>query len=274
MDFGLFFFQEPDEFIVLLDGFEGLDIDRLTGGTGAVDDAGDAALELAAHRDDEAVAADGDEVFLRGAFAGELAERGAEGIFDDALLAFLLAADAAEFGRGVVGKGAVGEDLALDVFRERAQADGQGRGELGEAGELAGEAGGRLAEERLPGGDIVGEAGDGLEFGGFECGFGNLGFGGELGGVEKAAEGDGDLLFEQKANFAGELVLAGDPGLVGRGLEGEDGGAADGARGESGNEGQERFPLECGAVGVGDGRRDGVEERHRCSLMVTRRNRG
>ncbi len=47
---------------------------------------------------------------------GELAQGGAEGLFDDALLALLLAADAAEFGRGVVGQGAVGLDLALDGF--------------------------------------------------------------------------------------------------------------------------------------------------------------
>ena len=81
-----------------------------------MDDAGDAALEFAADRDDEAIAADGDEVFLRGALAGELAQCGAEGFFDGALLALLLAADAVELRGGVVGKGAVGLDFALDGF--------------------------------------------------------------------------------------------------------------------------------------------------------------
>ena len=119
MDLGLLFFDEADEFVVLLDGFERLDVDGLAGGAGAVDDAGDAALEFAADGNDEAVAANGDEVFLRGAFDGELAQRGAEGLFDDALLAFLLAADAVELGRGVVGEGAVGLDFALDGFGER-----------------------------------------------------------------------------------------------------------------------------------------------------------
>ena len=119
VDFSLFFFEEANEFVILLDGFEGLDVDGLSGRTGAVHDAGDAALEFAADGDDEAVTADGDEVFLRGAFAGELAQCGAEGFFDGALLAFLLAADAVELGRGVVGQGAVGLDFALDGFGER-----------------------------------------------------------------------------------------------------------------------------------------------------------
>ncbi len=98
MDFGLFFFEEADEFVVLLDGFERLDVDGLARRTGAVDNAGDAALEFAANGNDEPVATDGDEVFLCGTFAGELAQRGAEGFFDGSLLALLLAADAIEFG--------------------------------------------------------------------------------------------------------------------------------------------------------------------------------
>ena len=64
MDFGLLFLDEADQLVVLLDGFEGFDVHCLAGGAGAVDYAADAALELAADGDDEAVAADGDEVFL------------------------------------------------------------------------------------------------------------------------------------------------------------------------------------------------------------------
>ena len=76
-------------------------------------------------------------------------------------------------------------------------------GEAGEAGELACEAGWGLLEQGLPGGDVVGEAGDGLELGGFKGCAGDLGFGGELGGVEEAAAGDGDLLQEDEAEFGG-----------------------------------------------------------------------
>ncbi len=98
VDLGLLFFEQADQLVVLLDGFERLDVDGLAGGAGAVDDAGDAALELAADGNDEAIAANGDEVFLRGAFDGELAQGGAQGFFDGALLALLLAADAVELG--------------------------------------------------------------------------------------------------------------------------------------------------------------------------------
>jgi len=49
-----------------------------------------------------------------------------------------------------------------------------------------------------------------------------------LRGIEKAAKWDGDLLAEEKAEFAGELMLAGDPRLVGGGAESEHGLAADG----------------------------------------------
>jgi len=116
--------------------------------------------------------------------------------------------------------------------------------------------------ERLPGGYVVGEAGDGLQFGGFKGCAGYLGFGGVLRGVKESAERDGDLLAEGEADFAGQLVLEGDPGLVGARLEVEDGGATDGGCGETGDEGEERVPLEGGEVGVFDGRRDGIEEGH------------
>jgi hypothetical protein len=81
-----------------------------------VDYAGDAALELGADGNDEAVAADGDEVLLGCAIAGKLAQGGSERLFNLALLALLLATDAVEFRRRVVGEGAVGLDGALDGF--------------------------------------------------------------------------------------------------------------------------------------------------------------
>ena len=74
----MLFFEEADEFVVLLDGFEWLDVDGLAGGAGSVDDAGDAAFLFGFDGDDEAVAADGDEVVLRLAVGGEAAQGGAE----------------------------------------------------------------------------------------------------------------------------------------------------------------------------------------------------
>jgi len=77
-----------------------------------VNDTRDLAFELCFDRDDESVAADGDEVFLSAAALGQFAERLAKALFDGAMLAFHSAADAAEFVGGVIVEAAVGFDLA------------------------------------------------------------------------------------------------------------------------------------------------------------------
>ena len=114
----------------------------------------------------------------------------------------------------------------------------------------------------MPGGYVVGEAGDGLEFDGFEGCAGNLRFGGVLRWVEKAAEGDGDLFAEDEAEFAGEVMLTADPRFICGRSEIEDGVAPDRRRGKAGDEPKQRFPLESGIVGVFHRGRDGIEERH------------
>jgi len=196
--------------------------------------AGDLALQLAADGNHEALAANGDEVFLGCAFRREPAQRGAQALFNDSLLALLVAADAAELGRGVVGERAIRHDLALDGLGKRAKAVAHERGgENGEAGELADEAQRRRLKQRLPGGDIVGETGHGLELGGFEGRAGNLRFCGELRGIEEAADGDGELFFKQQAQLGREPGLAADPLLVGGGLERKDGGSANRRGGKS-----------------------------------------
>ena len=52
-------------------------------------------------------------------------------------------------------------------------------------------------QQRLPGGDVVGQAGYGLELAGFEGRTWNFRFVGKLGGVEEAAERDGNLFLKQ-----------------------------------------------------------------------------
>ena len=74
VDLGLFFVEEADELVVLLDGFEGFHEDGLAGRRRAVNDAGNLALELGFDGNDEAVAANGDEVVLGAAAFGEAAE--------------------------------------------------------------------------------------------------------------------------------------------------------------------------------------------------------
>ena len=70
MDLGLFFVQQANQFVVLLDGFQRLDKDGLSAGTGSVDYALDAAFLLDFDGDHEAFAADGDQFILHGAAFG------------------------------------------------------------------------------------------------------------------------------------------------------------------------------------------------------------
>jgi len=72
----------------------------------------------------------------------------------------------------------------------------------------------RVLEQRLPGCDVVGDPCHGLEFCWFEGCAGNLGFVGELGRVEEAAQWDGCAGIEQGPEFGDELVLLLDPRLV------------------------------------------------------------
>jgi hypothetical protein len=72
-----------------------------------VDDAGDLAFELGFDRNDEAFAANGDEVFgagLRGALFAELACGAAKALFNGPMLSLHRTADAAQLGAGVVGE--------------------------------------------------------------------------------------------------------------------------------------------------------------------------
>ena len=130
MNLGLLFFQQAHQLVVLLDGFQRLDVDRLPGGTDAVDYARDAALQLRADGNDEAVAANGDQLVLGCAVAGELAQGGSQTFFDLALLALLIAANAGQLGRGIVGERAVGLDGALDGLGQGTQASRERVGKL------------------------------------------------------------------------------------------------------------------------------------------------
>ena len=92
--FCLLFVEQADEFVILIDRLERLDIYGLAAAAGAVHHTRDAAFELCLHRNDEALAANRDEVFLCRALAGEAAQRLAQTALDGALLTLDLAADA------------------------------------------------------------------------------------------------------------------------------------------------------------------------------------
>ena len=71
MDLRLLLIEQPDQLVVLLDGLKRLDKHRLARRRRAMNDAGNLPLELRLDRDDEAVAANGDQLVLRAAAVGE-----------------------------------------------------------------------------------------------------------------------------------------------------------------------------------------------------------
>ena len=77
-----------------------------------MNDAGNLAFELCLNGDDEAVAANGDEVVLGAASFAQAAQRFAQALFDGTVLAFDRPSDTAELGRRVVVEAAIGFDLA------------------------------------------------------------------------------------------------------------------------------------------------------------------
>src|ERR1700723_974428 len=136
MNLGELFVEQADEFVILIDGFEGFDVDGLAARAGAVDDSLYAAFLLDLDGDDEAFAADGDELVLHGAAFGEAPQISAEGFLDGAALFFDFAADADEFGRSVIFEGTVGLDLVAEEAEEVVEVGDLG-GECAQAAPLA-----------------------------------------------------------------------------------------------------------------------------------------
>ncbi len=254
VDLGLLFVEEADELVVLLDGFEGFDEDGLAGGRGAVDDAGDAALELGFDGDDEAVAADGDEVVLGAAAFAEAAEGFAEALFDGAVLALHGAADAAELGGGVVVEAAVGFDFAAQQAEERGEVVVEQRGgECGDAGPVVACAVGggsmrlrhaatRSTTVRRSRISMASRAAPSMRA-----------LSRRSGGVEEAVEVEAAAAGEHGAHLGGALLLLVDPGEVGAGFECEDPGAAERGGGAAGDVVAEAGPLEGGGAGFAQG---------------------
>src|ERR1700739_542684 len=100
MDFSLLFVQQSNQFIVLLDGLQRLNKNRLAAGTGAMDYSLHAALLLDLDRDHETLAANGHQLFLNGAAFGEMPQIITQRVLDGAFLLFDIAANARQLRRG------------------------------------------------------------------------------------------------------------------------------------------------------------------------------
>jgi hypothetical protein len=114
MDFRLLVFQQADQIVVLLDGLQRFDEYRLSAGRGSMGDALHAPALLRLHRDDEAFAANGDQLFLNRTALGKPPQIGAQRLLDGALLLLDLAPDSRQLGRGPVIQSTVGQDLVAE----------------------------------------------------------------------------------------------------------------------------------------------------------------
>ena len=223
-----------------------------------MDDACDLAALLGLDGDGEAVATNGDELFLRCACVGERAKGTAEGVLDGAMLALEGAADAGELGTGVVGEAAVRLDLALQGVEERGKVGVEdGLRERGDGRPAGGDGVGRFGSEDAPGFGDLGEGEEVEEVEGFKGGAGDAGLGEEIFGVEDAGEAEERAAGDEVADLVDAVVLEGDPGEVGGGLEGEDAVAADGGGGAASEKLAELWPLERGGAELAKGGGDG-----------------
>src|SRR5262249_3583354 len=98
----------------LFDGLERLNENSLAAGARAVNHAVDALPLLGLHRNDEALAANGNQLLLNRAILGQSAEVTAQRLLDQALLLLHLPADARQFGRTAVGGRAGGQNLVAE----------------------------------------------------------------------------------------------------------------------------------------------------------------
>lgn len=220
-----------------------------------MDDAGDAAAVFSFDRDDEAFAADGDERVLRCAFFSELLEGAAERLFDRFVLALGGAADAAEFGRGIVRERAIGFDFSGDEFEQVVEVGGeQRRGEVGDGGPFVAHVVGRCGDEGAPVGDDLGYFGELADVERVERGLRNLRLLEEIVCIEERAEREGSSAGEKDAEFGDELLLAVDPGEVARGFAGEHAGAAERRLRFAGEVGAEAVPFKGEGAGFEQGR--------------------
>ena len=120
MDLGLLVFQQPHQIVVLLDGLQRLDEYGLSAGRSAVRHALHPAALLHLHRNHEAFATNGDQLFLHRAVLGKPPQIGAQRLLDGALLLLHFAANARQLRRSFVVERAVGQDLVAEVTQQEA----------------------------------------------------------------------------------------------------------------------------------------------------------
>ncbi len=242
-------FEQANEFVILLDGFHWLDENRLTAGTGTVDDALDAAFLLDLDGDDEALSADGDEFVLHGAAFGEAAQVSAQGFLNGATLLFHFAADAGKLGRGFVFERSIRLNLVAEVAQEFREVDDLSREAVNFAPVRA-HGGGGILGDLPPLGGAIDDGNDVANLECFERGSGDARFGHERSDIGEGGKIEATADAAEFANLSGKQLLGFDPLLIGGGSERIDAVLAERRGRESAQELAQRIEFEHTRGGV------------------------
>src|SRR6185369_1364161 len=123
VDFCLFFFEQPDEIVILLDSLHRLDENRLPGRTGAVHDPRHSSPLLDLHGNHETLAANCDQLFLNRTAFGEPSQMALQTLLNLALLLFGFTSDASEFWRCAVVQRSIRQQLVAEVSKQFREID-------------------------------------------------------------------------------------------------------------------------------------------------------
>ena len=159
VDFRLFFVQQPDQFVILLDGFEGFDKNRLPAGTRAVDYALHPSFLFNFHGDNEPLAADRNQFVLQCAAFGKTPQIAAQRFLNQPFLLFDLSPDARQFRRRAVVECAIRQDFVAEETQELGKILNR-QGERCDRRPLRTHCGGRLFHNLAPFGGAVYEQND------------------------------------------------------------------------------------------------------------------
>ena len=214
MNLRQFLIEQPHQFVVLLDGFEWLDEDRLPARTRAVHHTLHAAFLLDFHRDYKTLAANGYEFFLHRAALGQPAQISAQRFLNGAPLLFDLAADARQLRRGLVFQSSIGLDFVAEETQKFGEVDNLLR-ERAYSAPVGLHIRGRMQRNLAPLGRAVDQQNHVANFGGFQRGARNARFlhlpidFTQAGKIEAAADAP------ELANLARQFLLSLNPMAIG-----------------------------------------------------------
>ena len=123
---GLLFFDQPHQLVILLDGLERLQVDRLPTRRRAMHHPGNAPLILRLDRDHETFSPNRDQVFLRAAALRKTPQRTAQAFLDHSLLPFHLPPDAPQIRRRIIAQRAIGIEARTQRTRQIRQLRARG----------------------------------------------------------------------------------------------------------------------------------------------------